>query len=111
MATLTVTPVTRAGFNLTDALTAAGVSGDQWANNGTEILAIYNGSGSSITVTLTYVGTADGQAITAKTVTVGAGKIYLAGPFPQSLYNTAAQLAGVTYSSVTSVTVAVFRVG
>ena len=111
MATLTVNAVTRSGLNLTDALTAAGVSGDQWANTGTECLVVYNGSGSSITVTLTYTNTFDGASPANKTVAVGAGKMYVVGPFPQEYYNSAAQLAGVTYSSVTSVTVAVVRLG
>ena len=111
MATLTVTPVTRSGYNLTDALTAAGASGDSWANNGTELLAVKNAGMSAITVTLAYAGTFDGATPTNKTVSVGAGKTYLIGPFPQSLYNDANQRANVTYSSATDVTVAVFRLG
>ena len=111
MAVLTVTPVTRSGYNLTDALTAAGVSGDSWACNGVELLVVKNASASSVTVTLTYAGTFDGATPTNKTVVVGAGKTYLIGPFAQSLYNDANQRANVTYSAVTDVTVAVFRLG
>ena len=109
MAVLTVQAVTRAGLNLTDALVAASAGGDSFANNGLEVLAVVNAGGSSVTVTLPYVATADGQTITSRTVVVGAGKTALIGPFPQALYNDANNRVAVTYSGVTSVSVAALR--
>lgn len=113
MAVLSVNAVSRAGLNLTAALAAAGVSGDSWPNTGAEYLAIMNGSGSSITVTLAYAATAvfDGATPTNKTVAVAAGKLLLIGPFPQVLYNDTNQRVTVTYSAVSDVTVAIFRLG
>ena len=111
MTVLTVNSVTRAGLNLTATLTAAGNSGDSWAGTGQEILAVANGSESSITVTLAYQRTFDGATPSNKTVSVAAGKTLLIGPFPQILYNDTNQRVNVTYSSASSVTVAVFRLG
>lgn len=111
MAVLTVRVATRESLVLTDYLAAAGAGGDSWANTGVEYLAVQNGSGSAVTVTLVYRGTFDGQAPANRTVAVGAGDLTLIGPFPQSLYNDAAQRAGVTYSSVSGVTVAAIRMG
>lgn len=111
MAVLTVNVVSRSGLNLTDALAAAGASGDSWANTGTEVLAVRNASLASVTVTLAYAATFDGAAPANKTVSVGAGKTTLIGPFPQTLHNDANQRVSVTYSSSTDVTVAAFRLG
>ena len=111
MAVLTVQNATRESLVLTDALVAAGVSGDSWGNTGTEYLAVNNGAGSSITVTLVYQRQFDEQTASNRTVVVAAGKLTLIGPFPQHLYNASNQRASVTYSSVTSVTVAAIRMG
>jgi hypothetical protein len=111
MAVLTVTPVTQDGYDLTAALTAAAAGGDSWPNRGTEYLAVVNGGGSSITVTLVYTTEFDDETPTNRTVAVAAGKTVLIGPLPQWLYNNASNRASVTYSGVTSVTVAVFSLG
>lgn len=111
MAVLTVQLTSRSGLNLTDALAAAAGGGDSWVNTGSELLVIVNGGASEITATFPYAATTDGQAITSKTVAVPAGETVIVGPFPQPLFNDASQRASVTYSGVTSVSVAVVRPG
>jgi len=111
MAVLTVRVATRESLVLTDALAAAGASGDSWANTGQEYLAVQNGSGSAVTVTLVYRNTFDSQTPANRTVSVGAGDLVLIGPFPQALYNDANQRASVTYSAASSVSVAAIRMG
>lgn len=63
---------TRAG--LTPTFTAAdGTNGNSVANNGRTILRIKNGSGSSVTATVSYAGFIDGVAITGgKAITIPA---------------------------------------
>ncbi len=101
---LTVSNTSRAGLDLADDV-AAGVDGNKWLNTGTELLYVNNASGGSITLTFTPTATVDGQAVTARTVAVGAGKQMLIGPFPVGVYNDANGYATVTYSAVTTLTV------
>ncbi len=100
----------RAGADLVG--TAADVSGDTWANGGSDYVVVKNGAGSPITVTLNIqAAAADGVlgTITDPTVTVGAGVTKIIGPFPPGMYNDANGIAGITYSSITTVTVTVLR--
>jgi len=108
MAVLAVNELSRAGKNPVALDTAAAGGGDSFPNTGREYLYVANGDASSKTVTLVYAATTDGQAITNRTVAVPAGESMLIGPFPTSLYNDANGRVAVTYSAVTSVTVAVF---
>jgi len=105
---LTKTTISRAGVDLAATATAADATGNNWTNTGGEILFLKNGGGSSITLTLAFGPGAvvDGQTPTNKTVTVAAGKEFLVGPFPVSIYNDTTNLMNVTYSGVTTVTVA-----
>jgi len=107
--TLTPTTLSRAGYDHTTNAVSAASGGNNWANTGNEVLVVTNGSGSTIAVTETTPALTDGQAVTAKTVSVLAGKTAMIGPFPPSVYNDGSNLAGVTYSAVTSVTVSVIR--
>lgn len=111
MATLTPATVTRAGVDLAAALVAAAAGGDAWANTGQDFLVFKNTSGSPITVTLTMKSAPDGLAVTSKTISVGATTgLQVVGPFPIGNYNdTTTNLAGVTYSGVTNLSVAVLR--
>lgn len=110
MATLTPTAISRAGVVQT--MASASVGGDALANNvGTQYLIYTNGSGSSITVTMAFASTAtvDGQSATNRTVAIGAGVTKLIGPFPPTDYNDPATgNVLLTYSGVTSLTVAAF---
>lgn len=111
MATLTVTPVTRAGVDLAAALVAATVSGDEFPNTGAEFLVFQNTSGSPITVTLVIKTAPDGLAVTNKTISVAATTgLQIVGPFPVGNYNdTTSSRAGVTYSGVTNLKVAALK--
>src|SRR5262245_2385259 len=106
---LTKTTISRAGVDLVATATAADATGNNWTNTGGEFLFIKNGGGSSITLTLAVGPGAvvDGQTPTSKTVTVAAGKEFLVGPFPVTIYSDVNNLMNITYSGVTSVTVAV----
>lgn len=104
------TEVTRNGIQADGGAAAAG-GGDSFANTGRELLVVKNADASSKTVTVDYVPTQDGQAVTDKAIAIPAGQTFVIGPFPPSLYNDAAGRVNITYSAVTSVTVKVVRVG
>lgn len=76
---------------------------------------IKNGSGSSITATVTRVQTTlnvaglGGLTVAARTKAVGAGEVGIIGPFAPQFINTDGQVT-VTLSSATSVTVAAVRI-
>jgi hypothetical protein len=107
MATLTVTPISRAGIPGT--LVAAAGGGDDFLTTGKEYLEIVNGGGSPITVSAIPVPTVDGLTVPNKTITVTNGQRRLFGPFPTGLYaNTTTGRVAITYSGVTSVTVGAF---
>lgn len=106
MATLTATSVVRAGAVITGASASAG--GDKFATTGKEFLYVKNGDGSSHSVIFAVAKTVDGLAVASRTVAVAAGAEALIGPFKPSEYNDVNGFVQVTYSAVTSVTVAVF---
>lgn len=104
MATLTVATLSRAGVDIVGVTPAA--AGDEFANTGQELVLIYNGSGAPITVTLDIKPTLDGNAITDRTVTVGAGVTKAIGPFPTGIYNDPdTGRAKISTSAQTSVTI------
>lgn len=106
--TRTVNLVTRAGVDTVGA--AADATGDEWANTGQEFVEIKNGGGGGITVTLNITALLDGAAAVNPTVSIAAGQTKIIGPFPTSIYNNASTgRAKVTYSGVTSVTVAAIQ--
>lgn len=107
MATLTTQVIGQAGTTITFA-NATG-SGDQSATGDGVMLLVKNGAGSSITVTLTTPGVVDGDlAIADRTFTVAAGAT--GGiPVTDRYRDPATGLATITYSSATTVTVAVIR--
>src|SRR5262245_50722077 len=109
MAVLTVTTLTRAGFNLSDNDVSAAGGGDSFPNTGYEAVYFLNGSVGDITVTFTVQTTTDGLAVTNKTAVVSAGEAVIAGPWPTHIYNDANGRVQMTYSGVTSLTVAVFK--
>ena len=113
MATLTVATAVRStnGNNLAGVAAAGG--GDVFPNTGQEILIIKNGGGSAVTLTVVTAATVDGLAVADLTASIGAGETRALGPFPPSIYNDTLVNGGnvsLTYSAVTSVTVAVLKV-
>lgn len=94
---------------------AAGAGGDTFVNNGRERVHIKNGSGSPITVTFT-AGAANANVCSfgvanvahAVVVTVPATGDRMIGPFNKEHFNNPANSqVAITYSDVTTVTIAV----
>ena len=106
MATLTAIVPTYAGVSLGAA--AAAVGGDKFVNTGNELLYIKNGGGSTITLTLD-AQTVAGLTITDPTVSVAAGAEKIVGPFDPRYFTDSSGFLNLSYSAVTSVTVAVIR--
>lgn len=103
--TLTVQEITRDGIN--PAMTAANEDGHLIANDGKKtFFYVYNGNGSSITVTFATPNTVDTLAIADRQVTVPAGEYRMIGPFPTAYYGTTLT---VSFSAVTSVTCGAFK--
>ena len=96
IATLTVQTIVLAGLFPTYAAAAAG--GDEFANNGKTFFHCKNGGGTDITVD-------HDQA-----VIVSAGFDKMIGPFPTARFDNASARVAVSYSAVTSVTVAAITV-
>lgn len=109
MATLTVQEVTRAGTTLTYAAAAGG--GDKFQPGSETWVRVINGGGGAITVTVVTPGTVVSDvSIGDVAVSVGAGVTKDIGPFPAELFaNPTDGLADITYSGVTSVTVAAVK--
>lgn len=105
MATLSV--VRPGQTNAAYTLAAAGGSGDVFQNSGREILLIRNDSGSNITLTVATPGQRDGVAFDEYTATLADGVTYALGPFPAAIFNNASSQVSMTYSSATSLTLAI----
>lgn len=111
MATLTKQSITRAAITPTYAAAAGG--GDKFVPDDKTFLQFKNGSGAPITVTVVTPGTVEGQGIADLTITVPATTgDKMAGPFPKALFANDADggLAAITYSGVTSLTVAAIAI-
>ena len=110
MATLTTQQVTRTG--LAPAFAAAAAGGDKFVPNKDTILHIKNGSGGSLTATIVTPKEAfSGAAIADIAVAVPAAGERIIGPFPyENFADPSDALANLTYSGVTSLTVAVYQV-
>jgi len=116
MALLTVQTVAEAGLLATYVAATAG-GGDEIPNDNEDVvLHAKNGSGVSITVTIAAAlasASVQGYGTMSKAsaggaVAAGAEKFF--GPFPKAAFNNANGRVPVTYSAVTSVTVAAVRV-
>lgn len=112
MALLAVQQATLSGTPITYAAAAAG--GDTFAPPGgtSTHLRVKNGGGSAITATLAFPGTTSyGVAKPAKqSASIAAGAEVAIGPIPAEAVDTSTGLVSVTYSGVTTVTVAVVSV-
>jgi hypothetical protein len=113
MAVLTVTQVTLAGTLL--GAVAAGAGGDSFPNDGYTFFYVKNASGASINVTFDAPGALPPDQANAfdpdvlKPVAAGAERCF--GPFTdKARFNDANGRVNVTYSAVTTVTVAAVRV-
>lgn len=104
MATLSVTTLSPSG-TADPAPVAAAVGGDQFTNNGKTLFKVVNGGGSAITVTIVAQRACDQGTLHDITNSVGAGATEWMGPFSER-YVDSSGFTQVTYSGVTSVTVA-----
>jgi hypothetical protein len=97
------------GVTLEDSAVAATLAGDTAPTGSGRFLYVKNGSGGSITVTLATPGTVSGLDVENPTLVIAAGK---AGIIPLTRVFAAANgRASITYSAVTTVTVAAFELG
>lgn len=109
MAVLTYQSPTIAGTTLN--AVAASVGGDTIVPSASGFLQVKNGGGASITVTIVVPGnTKYGQAQPDVPVTVAAGATALIGILPADLADPSNGRVGISYSSVTSVTVAAVQI-
>lgn len=107
MATLSPQSILDAGTAPTFAAAAGG--GDACITGAGILLAVTNGDASSKTVTVATPGTVNGLAIADRAVVVAAGTTaYI--PIGNDYRDPSTGLAAITYSAVTSVTVAVLRI-
>ncbi len=109
MATITAVSPKREANSFSMASAAAG--GDEFVNNGGELLLLEhtNGAGADMTLTIVTQQTVDGEAVADKTITIGKGTIQLLGPFPTGIYNDANGKVQLTYSSETDCQLAVIK--
>lgn len=107
MADLTVQDIDRAA-GLAVATVAAAAGGDTFDNNGRTFLVVNNGGAGVITVTVDSVTPcsygSDHNEPSAASVAAGAERLF--GPFPTTRFGAS---TAVSYSAVTSVTVAAVR--
>ncbi|RJQ09892.1 MAG: hypothetical protein C4551_03215 [Bacillota bacterium] len=108
MATLTVQQTSLTGLN--PAFGAAAAGGDEFVNSGKAVLYVKNGSAGAVTVTVNSQTACNYGFDHDAEVSVPASGERVIGPFPKSRFDDAAGKVQVTYSGVTSVTVAVLEV-
>lgn len=106
MADLTIQKINQTG--IAPSFVAASSVGDTFANDGKTFLHVKNGGASPITVTIDSVAPCNYGFDHDVQVTVGAGAEQIIGPFETYRFNTDGKVS-VSYSGVTSVTVAAFR--
>lgn len=109
MALLTTQDVVFAG--LTPSYAACTGGGDTFTADNDTFIHVKNGSAGALTVTITPQATSvGGQAITPIAVSIPAGQERMIGPFPPAFFNNPSTGVGsITYSGVTSLTIAVIR--
>lgn len=111
MALLAPQSIARTGTVVTFTAATTG-PGDTFVANTRGILVIKNASGASITATIVIPGNSEyGQANPDIPVTVAAAAEVQVGPFPANAADPVTGLITVTYSAVTSVTVAYMSLG
>lgn len=108
MATLSPQRLLRTG--LTPSFVAANVAGDSFVNDGRTMFRWKNASGGIITATIPLVTTVDGQTLASKTVSIPATTGDVTTDVFTADYNDNLGQVNVTYSSVTSLTVAAIQI-
>ena len=111
MAVLTVAQIVIT--KVAQTLAAANGGGDSFPNTGKELIAIKNAGGGSINLTVVASGQVcnygSGSPTHDAVIAIpNDSVIYLVGPFATLRFNDTNQRAQLTYSGVTSVTIAIF---
>ena len=110
MAELTIQQITEAGDSVTYSAAAGG--GDTADNGGSTFLNIKNGGGGTITATITAQTTSVESSIYGDltkanaSIAIESGAEAFIGPFKRSAFNNNDGAIAITYSGVTSVTIA-----
>lgn len=107
MANLTVQKFNRDG--ITPSFTAADVAGDSFFNNGDVAFHIKNGDVAAVTVTVNSVAKCSHGFDHDLDISIDAGEEKILGPFSANRFNDTERNVSVSYSAVTSVTVAAYR--
>lgn len=107
MATIVTQNIITTGLTATYAAASGG--GDRFQPGAGQVMHIKNGGGAPITATLVTPGLIDGDLAVANRDVVVANGADKFVALPDSLYRSADGLGDVTWSGVTSVTVAVLR--
>lgn len=104
MALLVAVKISRAGVaSVSDGVLPTASTGDTWANTGSEIVTIFNGSGGAMTVTKHIAATTDGAAAVDPTISIPDQGTVDIGPFPVGIYNDPSTgFAKITCAPVTS---------
>jgi hypothetical protein len=90
-------------------LVAATAGGDTYQTGDTAFLVAKNGGTGPVTITLEATAEEFGQPITSPTATVAAGETAFIGPLASEEFNNeTTDVASLTYSGVTSLTVGIF---
>ena len=108
MAQLVVEAVSLAGT--TPNMVAASAGGDSFSNDGNTMFKVTNGSASAVTVTIDSPLPCNFGYNHNVIVNVAAGATVDLGPFAPTRFNDSVGNVDVTYSAVTSVTVAAVRI-
>lgn len=115
MAIISVQSITEQGIPA-PTRTSASSEGDKWENSGNEFVEIQNNGEGSVVVTFTSLVTSFDSSIygpatkSSRTITVARGLTSLIGPFVASAFNDESGYCSISYTSVTSLTVAIFTI-
>lgn len=104
MAVLTVQDMTTSGLEVV--FVAAGVAGDSFMNDGNTFLRVKNGDVSDKTVTIASPINCNQGFTHNVAIVVTAGEERDIGPFLRNRFNDDTGKVNITYSAITSVTVA-----
>jgi len=108
MATLTVEDASDVD-GVTPTFTSAAGGGDQALNDGKTMFYVKNGNVSPITVTFATTGKVQGLDIADTTLAVAASSEAAISGLDPGIHNDSNGMVQITYSEVTSVTIAVLR--
>lgn len=109
MATLSNQSVIRTGTGLSPTFSSCAGGGDEFVNSGEDFIYIVNGHSSPQTVTIATPVTTDGLAVAENAIAIPNAEGRMIGPFPKTIYNDGNAKVQLTYSGVTSLTIAVLK--